>query len=461
MIRLSHSHHLLRKRIRQITLQGKARRQAYRERRKTRRIQKQIRKARGRHHWYAHQQFLPLLRYLLPVLLLLPCLSPTALHAQILESIFTQQTHFDSIPLRSLRAEVDAVAFFHDNEYSSALRKGYSLPGVRLTPHLAYNPLRQVNLELGASMLIYNGANKYPCYAYHDIATWKGNQYQRGAHVLPWVRMQATFRHTDVVLGNIHGGSHHQLSAPLYNAEQNLSADPEMGIQILARRPHLQSDTWLNWQSYIFEQDSHQEAFTVGHSMRILWGRTDRRWQLYTPLQLTIQHRGGEQDTTALGVQTLSNASLGIAVEHHPHRPHINLLTAQLSALLSYQQAGHLWPFSTGCALHASAGISLLDHLHLSADYLHAPRQFATLFGNPFFGTISLRNPGQTYQGLHTLRLGLGYQYTFARDYTLGTHAELFTQQAHSRGPHPDLRETNFSFGLYFRVSPSILIRQL
>ena len=447
----------LKKRLAKFTLQGRERREAYKERRQARKLQKQIRKARGQQHWYGRGNLLPLLRHLLPLLLLV---SATALRAQIPERLFTGQTTFDSIPVGSLRAEVDAVAFFHDNEYKSQIQKGYTLPGGRITPHLAFNPLRQVNLELGASMLFFNGANKYPCYAYHDIATWKENQYQRGCHVLPWVRLQASLKHVDVVLGNIYGGSTHQLSAPLFNAEQNLSADPEMGAQIFVHRRHFQSDTWLNWQSYIFEQDNHQEAFTVGEQMRILWGSTDRRWQLYTPLQLTIQHRGGEQDTTTLGVQTLSNASLGLALDHRPLLPHLDSFTAQFSALLSYQQAGHLWPFDTGMALNASMGLNLMNHLHISADYLHAPRQFASLFGNPFFGTLSLRNPSETYERLHVLRLGLGYQYTFARDYTLGAHAELFYQHAQSRTMQPNLRETNFSFGLYFRVSPSILIKR-
>ena len=178
--------------------------------------------------------------------------------AQMLNEMFKEDTSLSDLPDKSLRAEIDATAFFRDNEYDSEVQNGYSLPGVRLTPHIAYNPLSQINIELGASMLFFNGANKYPCFAYHDIGTWKGNQYQRGSHVLPWVRLQASLKHVDVILGNIYGGANHELIAPLFNPEQNISADPEMGLQILLHRPHINLDTWLNWQSYIFEEDSHK-----------------------------------------------------------------------------------------------------------------------------------------------------------------------------------------------------------
>lgn len=431
-------------------------------RKQMRRIRKQVRMARGGQAWYKHQHILPLLKHLLPVwIVALMLLLPTSnCYGQILEALSSENSNIDSIPTSSLRAEVDAIAFFHDNEYSSDIRKGYSLPGVRIIPHLAYNPIQQINIELGASMLFYNGANKYPCYAYHDIGTWKGDQYQHGAHVLPWVRLQASLKHIDVVLGNIYGGSNHRLSTPLYNAEQNLSADPENGIQILVHRRHFEADTWLNWQSYIFEESSHQEAFTVGENMRLLWGKTGGRWQWYTPLQVLIQHRGGEQDNTNMGVQTLSNAALGAAIEGKPIRSRLDLVSAQLNAVVSYQQKGHLWPFNTGFAIHAGAQMKMINHLHVAADYLYAPKQFVSLFGNPFFSTISLRSPGTTYQGIHTLRTAVGYEYCFAKSYTLGAHAECFSEHAPANDNKPSLSEVNFSFGLYLRVAPSILLKR-
>jgi len=459
-MRISHHYSQIKAAPKQILQASERILEEQRSKKKMRKIKRQIKKARGRGHWYEQHHILHLMRHLLPLWIIGALMSASNTYAQVLENIFQEDPYFDSIPIRSLRAEVDAIAFFHDNEYTSQVQKGYSLPGVRLTPHLAYNPLHRINIELGASMLIFNGANKYPCYAYHDIGTWKGDQYQSGAHVLPWARLQAHFDHLDIVIGNIYGGSNHRLSAPLYNAEQNLSADPEMGIQLLSRSKHFQTDTWLNWQSYIFKEASHQEAFTVGEHAQILWGDKNATWQWITPIQLTIQHRGGEQDTTSMGVQTLCNASLGIRVEGKNLSRKINHFAAQTNAIACYQQAGNLWAFDTGFAIHTGAEMTISRHINLAADYVHVPKQFVSLFGNPYFGTISLKKPGISYHGMNVIRLAAGYQYTFAKNYTLGTNLEVFSNHTKAKGNQPSLHETNFSFGLYFRVAPSFLIKK-
>ena len=409
------------------------------------------------------------------------------IHAQLLNEMFTENTSLDSIKPRSLRVEIQAEGFFHDNEYLSEWQDGYTLPGIRAIPRLAYNPLSCINIEMGLSMLFFNGANRYPNYAYHDIATWKGNQYQPGCHFLPWVRLQASLKHLDIIVGNIYGGSNHGIIMPLFNPEQNLSADPEMGFQLRLQRPHILLDTWMNWQSYIFETDSHQEAFTVGSTAKILWNkipesRTHRKdVSYYSPIQLVIQHRGGEQDKTKMGVQTLCNASAGTGIRWNSQSK-LDYLDAQLNAMASYQQAGNLWPFETGFAWHAGINTHWLRHLNIGLDYQHTPKQFVSLYGNPFFSSLSLKNGGTTlqqdgslkgeyqhrYDGMHLLHLGIDYQYTFAKAYTLGAAVEAFSlhagkclnrgEQTHTGSAKP--HELNFSFGIYFNVSPSLLIKK-
>lgn len=448
------------------------------------------------------RRILPFLRHLLPLVIgvhALPIIGtlsflaiPTVSDAQVLDEAFTEDTDIKSLPERSLRLDIDATGFFRDNEYQSEVQNGYSLPGVRLTPHIAYNPLKQINIEAGASMLFFNGANRYPCFAYHDIAIWKGNQYQRGCHVLPWVRMQASFKHIDIIAGNIYGASNHQLITPLYNAEQNISADPEMGVQILLHRPHILLDTWLNWQSYIFETDTHQEAFTVGTTAKILWNKQNAHnsWfsfrrkpkiSLYTPVQLVIQHRGGEQDITNFGVQTICNASIGLGLKWKDNRKfwHKGLteLDAQVNGLACYQQSGKLWPFETGFATHTGIHTKWFNHLHLGADYVYIPKQFVSMYGNPFYSSISIKyggtqindegticgNYNYQYEQLHNFHCHIGYQYTFAQAYTLGADAELFHLRSNKRTSldgNEKLRETNFSFGLYLKISPSIILKQ-
>lgn len=394
--------------------------------------------------------------------------------AQVMKEMFVDETNIDSLPERSLRIELDAVGFFHDNEYDSEVQNGYTLPGGRLIPRIAYNPIKQINIEAGASMLFYDGANKYPCYAYHDIGVWKGDQYQHGVHALPWLRLQASLKNVDIILGNIYGGSNHRLITPLYNPEQNISADPEMGLQVLWRTSHVHLDAWVNWQSYLFDTETHQEAFTVGAFSKVLWGNKGY-CSFYTPIQLVVQHRGGEQDATNYGVQTISNVSMGVGAEWKPQSTFFNGLEAQLNGIVSYQQAGQLWPFEKGAALHIGLQSKWWNHLNVGIDYLNAPKQFVSVYGNPFYSTISLKHGGTTvtadgnivgqydhvYDGLQNIRIGIDYQYTFAKAYTLGVAAEVFSINSRKcLNDAQKLNEACFSFGTYLRVNPSILLKK-
>ena len=398
---------------------------------------------------------------------LIVCLIVQSATAQMWDQLARSSYRIRQSDLRALRVEVDALTFFRDNEYSSKLTKGYSLPGLWLEPKLVYTPLSQIELELGAHALIFDGANKYPCYVYHDVGRWKGSQHQHGAHALPWLRAKANFKHLTVVMGDIYGGQNHRLAVPLWNAEANLSQDPEMGFQLLWDRNkigtsgiwNVHMDTWLNWQSYIFEEDSHQEAFTVGSAWKVgflsPWSKV--RW--YMPLQLVIQHRGGEQDTTSMGVQTLCNASVGLGMHWYPTTRTVKRVNAEASVLATYQQSGTLWPFDTGVAYHLTAGADFRRGISLRAEAFRAPRHFVSLYGNPFFSTLSVRD-GESHRGITTAYLHADYHYTFHHDYVLGAEAEAYQCWLGRSTLHPKSDELNFSFGIYLRLHPSILLKK-
>ena len=157
-----------------------------------------------------------------------------SLKAQIADRVYKTDYHIDPEKARELSVELDNISFFKDNEYTGKFTKGYSLPGLWVQGKAVYYPLRNIKLEAGVHMLIYHGANKYPSMAYQDIAYWKGDQYQKGVHVLPYFRAQmALSDHVNIVLGNIYGASNHNLIEPLYNPELNLTCDPEAGLQLL------------------------------------------------------------------------------------------------------------------------------------------------------------------------------------------------------------------------------------
>lgn len=365
----------------------------------------------------------------------------------------TSEYHIDTTDIKALHVEIDNLSFFHDNEYTGKLSNGYSLPGLWVQPKLTYNPIKQIGLELGLHALIFNGTNKYPCFAYHDISTWKGDQYQSGAHLLPWFRAKAQFKYLTIVLGNIYGGQNHRLIEPLFNPELNMSQDPEMGVQLLWDRPHIHADVWLNWQSYIFKMDTHQEAFTVGMNWEVKYNKQEKKVKWYTPVQLVIQHRGGEQNIEMRGVQTICNASAGVRMKCDTDRKALKNIGAEINLLAAYQQKGELWPFKTGFAAHASMNYNFWNQMDVKAGYIFAPKHFVTLYGNPLFNTLSQIDQTD-YEGNNTLYVGINYHRIIAKNYVIGAQAQAYQTWL------PNAQNMAFDLGIYLRINPSFLIKK-
>ena len=385
-----------------------------------------------------------------------------------------QPYRVDSTQTKTLGIELEALAFFKDNEFDGNVQRGYSLPGVRLQPRLTYTPIDEIKLELGLHATIYSGANKYPCYVFHDIATWKGDQYQSGAHLLPFFRATARFKSITLAVGDIYGGATHGFVEPMYNPELILTDDPEMGFQMIVDTKRWHSDLWMNWQSYIFKESSHQEAFTVGWTQNInVWKRTkeDRTHSLDIPIQLVIQHRGGEQDNTKMGVQTIANGALGMGYEYKaPGNRIVTGVQAEVMALYCLQQSGNLWPFKNGPALWVKASVDFIRDLRVTAGFFSA-KDFCSLYGSQYFGTLSIKRAGGRFDGMNTGLISLEYSRTFANAYTIGANLKAYIYKTGSLAlpaddTHPEPYtipgefRTPFSFGVYFRCSPSFVLKR-
>lgn len=385
-----------------------------------------------------------------------------------------QPYRVDSTQTKTLGIELEALAFFKDNEFDGNVQRGYSLPGVRLQPRLTYTPIDEIKLELGLHATIYSGANRYPCYVFHDIATWKGDQYQSGAHLLPFFRATARFKSITLAVGDIYGGATHGFVEPMYNPELILTDDPEMGFQMIVDTKRWHSDLWMNWQSYIFKESSHQEAFTVGWTQNInVWKRTkeNRTHSLDIPIQLVIQHRGGEQDNTKMGVQTIANGALGMGYEYKaPGNRIVTGVQAEVMALYCLQQSGNLWPFKNGPALWVKASVDFIRDLRVTAGFFSA-KDFCSLYGSQYFGTLSTKRAGGRFDGMNTGLISLEYSRTFANAYTIGANLKAYIYKTGSLAlpaddTHPEPYtipgefRTPFSFGVYFRCSPFFVLKR-
>ena len=386
------------------------------------------------------------------------------LHAQIAERVYSSDHRIDPEKKGQLSVELDNISFFKNNEYSSDIIKGYSLPGFWVQPKAVYYPLENVKLEAGVHMLFYHGTVKYPSMAYQDIAYWKGSQYQKGTHILPYFRVQmALSEKVNIILGDVYGGANHRLIEPLYSPELNLTADPEVGVQFLFNSEKFDLDAWLNWESFIFRDDTHQEAFTVGLSSRVKFNDPSSHLHFYLPFQGLVQHRGGEIDTlTDNSVQTLMNGAVGLGLDWNINQGVLKKINFEVDAAGYYQQAGQLWPFDDGYGLYAKASADIYD-FRVKASYWRCDK-FISMYGVPFYGAVSASEKGTTFDRPQTVYFGLEYARTLGKGFSLGVDLDVY-QTLSTKMNHPETGTeslggaTNFSIGIYVRVNPSFLIK--
>lgn len=400
------------------------------------------------------------------ICLLFYCLLMTqVVAAQISERVFKSDYYIDPEKKGQLSVELDNISFFKDNEYTGTIMKGYSLPGLWIQPKVVFYPLANIKLEAGAHLLRYWGATKYPSLAYQDIAKWKGDQFQHGFHAVPFFRAQmALSDHVNIVLGDIYGGANHDLIEPLYNPELNLTADPEAGLQLLFDSRRFDLDAWVNWESFIFNGDTHQEAFTVGLSSRYKMNDPESRFHFYMPLQVLVQHRGGEIDTIySNSVQTLMNGAIGAGAVWNTGNPIFRNVNLEFDVAGYYQQAGIIWPHNKGTGFYVRASADIYD-FRVKTSYWNS-HKFISMFGSPFYGAVSTAREGVTYDGQSLVYLGFEYSRSFGKGFSMGVDVDIFQHlpvnmyEPGKEGTSISGRATSFSAGVYLRVNPSFLIK--
>lgn len=392
-------------------------------------------------------------------------LSLSVVKAQINDLVFKKDYKINPNNKGELYIELDNISFFKDNEFMGNTQEGYTLPGLWVQPKAVFYPLKNIKLEAGLHLLKYWGADRYPCFAYKDIARWKGDQYQRGFHLLPFFRAQiALSKNVDLILGNIYGGANHNLIEPLYNPEMNLTADPEAGLQLLYNSRFVDLDAWVNWESFIFNGDTHQEAFTFGVSTQVKFNNPESKFHFYIPLQTMIQHRGGEIDTIhSNSVQTWINAASGAGVTYNINCGVLKRINFEMTAAVFAQQAGEILPFKNGYGFYPKLTVDIYD-FRIQGGYWKC-KDFVSLFGNPFFGAISTTHEGKTFDSPSMVYLKAEYSRSFGKGFSLGIDVDVFNQNGVNailpqQGPVFEPSALSFSAGVYFRINPSFLIKK-
>jgi hypothetical protein len=165
-----------------------------------------------------------------------------------------------------------------------------------------------------------------------------------------------------------------------------------------------------------------------------------------------------------MGVQTITNGGVGIGMQWAPRSRVLRRLTAEAAVLGCWQQSGKLWPFDIGVGGSVSVSAEFAYDFRAFASFF-AARDFVSLYGAPFYTTLSQKESGARFSYLLTPHVGAEWHHTFARDYTLGAKIDYYPlaagQLTHITGTKdPAAFSNNFSFGIYMRCNPRFLLKR-
>lgn len=368
----------------------------------------------------------------------------------------TNRPEHQVIDSSTITLDWSGEAFFRNNEYLSNLYTGYTLPGYRLSASVGYSikALHGAKLSVGLYNLGYFGASRYPgSVAYTDVAYWSDRKHANKVHLLPIVRAEIKPTSKSIfVLGTIYGAAYHQLIAPLYNPELNLTADPEMGVQYRYGNDRFQSDIWVNWQSFIYKIDNHQEAFTGGLSMNYNFMPQEKRFRLSMPLQVVACHRGGEYNLTQNDtVHTWINAALGIQAAYRTNLLGKTDLTASLYGL-GYLQRGEHYPSKDGKAYYVTLGA---HHkiANLELDYFRGDGYVSPL-GLPFANCLNAHREAIDQKKSSYFQIYGDIHYTFKLGLTFGFSTTFWIH------PNKPYNGSSSAMEAYMSISPSVILKK-
>lgn len=301
---------------------------------------------------------------------------------------------------------VDAMAFFKDNEFRGEKTQGYTFPGFNVTPKLVWRPFGGIGFEAGLNILYFWGSSQYPYGLYNPVAA----QYSEKTTpfmLTPWLRIRWSFTpDLHLVLGSLCNNRNHDLPLPLYNDEWCYSARPESGLQMLFDHKYVSADLWVNWQRYIFFNDPAQEQILAGLSVRPYAVNDLDGWQVSFPVHFVGKHCGGEITDRNHCIQTMLNGAAGLSLRRN-FGGGLRYVAAECYALGYHQTADTLYPFDYGWAGYASLAANYRGVLLSLSHWVSS--DFVSMMGSPHFGNASTYYDHLVYHRHHQLVGTLSY----------------------------------------------------
>ena len=182
-------------------------------------------------------------RFFYTVLFLIGFLN-LSLQAQQYNPFYSLHGEFKSDAKEKLFFRLENLNFAKNNEYKGEFAEGATYIGYIATPKLVYYPTSDFRIEGGIRLHKYSGLTDFP-----------ESEPVFSIHYQPEGKFS-------FILGTLNQDDNHHLHEALFEPERFYTDGAENGLQALFKSEHLNFDTWINWEQFIFQNDPFQEAFT-------------------------------------------------------------------------------------------------------------------------------------------------------------------------------------------------------
>ena len=354
------------------------------------------------------------------------------LQAQTLIDLNNHYKNLDTTEVKTLNFRLESMSFFHNTEYMGDIVDGYTWTGAWVRPKLSYTFSDKLKLDVGGHFLRYHSRDGYTIQR-----PWFSAQYQM------FPKMKAIF-------GNLNVNKNQGLVKQLWEPERIMTDAPREGVQFLYESKYIELQNWMGWEQFILRGDPYQEHFTFGLSGR---GQIfpNSGLKIHIPLQVLVYHRGGEIDSSPLGVITDLNYATGLETQFNAGDGFLKNIDLNLH-WIGYDCPDGPAPYGYKRGHGYSVTVAADTHLgKFSLDYWNA-YQFIAPYGKRIYMSISDRD----------IALSQTDRSQVAFNYMMKQHILKDIEFAFQGEALYDFLTTRFSFafGYYLVINQDFLLKR-
>lgn len=308
---------------------------------------------------------------------------------------------------KQLLLHINTLSFVKNTEYFNPLTQGHTLLGQHIHPYLSFYPTAHLRVDLGV-------------FTRRD---WADTRFFSKAEPTFTIKYQS--QGLALLLGNIEGGVHHQLIAPLYDGERMLLRAPEPGLQLRYNQARTFLDSWLDWLTLLRKQDGTPEELAAGISFDQILMQC-QRVTLRLPIQVVLYHLGGQGIPTK--DYSLFFGAIGgkIGVQMSEHRLLRSAYFEHYYVASQYIKAVAR-PFRSGKAFYSALFLQTA-WVAITGSYWHGHGFSSENLGTPLYQSIAMLDKQVQHQEKvrQLCLLQLLYEYHLTDEVSLGLHLEPY-----------------------------------